>query len=152
MELTDLARIEEVEQLSFTTPWPTKAFYNELVFNNFAHYTVVTVDDRVMGYCGFWLILDEAHVTNIAIHPEARGMGLGERLMRHVMNLARSLGATRMTLEVRVSNLVAQRLYEKLGFVRSGIRKEYYTDNREDAIIMWVTLDEQAETTAYSGN
>jgi ribosomal-protein-alanine N-acetyltransferase len=152
MELTDITRVEEVEKLSFPTPWPRQAFYNELMFNRFARYTVVTVDGEVAGYCGFWLILDEAHITNIAIHPDFRGRGLGEATLRHVMDLARSLGASKMTLEVRVSNHAAQSLYEKLGFVRTGIRKGYYTDNQEDAIIMWVTLDEQAETTAHTGN
>jgi ribosomal-protein-alanine N-acetyltransferase len=152
MELTDITRVEEVEKLSFPTPWPRQAFYNELMFNRFARYTVVTVDGEVAGYCGFWLILDEAHITNIAIHPDFRGRGLGEATLRHVMDLARSLGASKMTLEVRVSNHAAQSLYEKLGFVPTGIRKGYYTDNQEDAIIMWVTLDEQAETTAHTGN
>jgi ribosomal-protein-alanine N-acetyltransferase len=152
MELTDLPQIEQVENRSFSSPWPRQAFYNELVFNQFAHYTVVTVDDQVVGYCGFWLILDEAHITNIAIHPDYRGQGLGEATLVYVMDLARKLGAEKMTLEVRVSNVIAQSLYEKLGFVRSGLRKEYYTDNKEDAVIMWVTLNEQAERTSYSGN
>jgi ribosomal-protein-alanine N-acetyltransferase len=152
MELTDLPQIEQVENRSFSSPWPRQAFYNELVFNQFAHYTVVTVDDQVVGYCGFWLILDEAHITNIAIHPDYRGQGLGEATLVYVMDLARKLGAEKMTLEVRVSNVIAQSLYEKLGFVRSGLRKEYYTDNKEDAVIMWVTLNKQAERTSYSGN
>ncbi|MGX9708635.1 ribosomal protein S18-alanine N-acetyltransferase [Laceyella tengchongensis] len=153
MELLDLTRIAEVENLSFPTPWPRKAFYNELVLNQFAYYTVVCVDGEIVGYCGFWLILDEAHITNVAIHPDYRGRGLGKRLLLHVMQLARELGATSMTLEVRVSNHVAQALYEQLGFVRSGVRKAYYTDNKEDAIIMWVTLHEQDEQpTSHIGN
>ncbi|MFC7441610.1 ribosomal protein S18-alanine N-acetyltransferase [Laceyella putida] len=153
MELVDLTRIEEVENLSFPTPWPRKAFYNELVLNQFAHYTVVSVDGEIAGYCGFWLILDEAHITNVAIHPDYRGRGLGKAILLHVMQLARELGAASMTLEVRVSNHVAQRLYEHLGFVRSGLRKEYYTDNKEDAFIMWVTLHEQEEQrTSHIGN
>ncbi|MGA9172597.1 MAG: ribosomal protein S18-alanine N-acetyltransferase [Thermoactinomyces sp.] len=152
MELSDLSRIEIIENQSFSAPWPRQAFYNELVFNQFAHYTVVTVDGVVAGYCGFWLILDEAHITNIAIHPDYRGYGLGEATLLYVMGLARELRADKMTLEVRVSNIVAQSLYEKLGFTRAGLRKEYYTDNKEDAIIMWVTLNEQAERNAHTGN
>lgn len=145
MELVDLTRIEEVENLSFTTPWSRKAFYNELVLNQFAHYTVVTVDGVIAGYCGFWLILDEAHITNIAIHPDYRGRGLGRALLRYVMQLAQELGATSMILEVRVSNDIARGLYESLGFVRIGLRKGYYADNKEDAILMWVELHEQEE-------
>lgn len=152
MELSDLSRIEVIENHSFSAPWPRQAFYNELVFNQFAHYTVVTVDGIVAGYCGFWLILDEAHITNIAIHPDYRGTGLGEATLLYVMDLARKLGADKMTLEVRVSNTVAQSLYDKLGFTRAGLRKEYYTDNKEDAIIMWVTLNEHAERNAHTGN
>lgn len=152
MKLTDLPQIEIVEKLSFPSPWPRQAFYNELVFNRFAHYTVVTVDEKVAGYCGFWLILDEAHITNIAIHPNYRGQGIGEALLDEVMQKARKLGATKMTLEVRISNTVAQSLYQKKGFVQSGIRKGYYTDNQEDAIIMWVNLDEIKSKSLNTGN
>jgi ribosomal-protein-alanine N-acetyltransferase len=110
------------------------------------------VNGQVAGYCGFWLILDEAHITNIAVHPEFRGKGYGKRLLQYVMERARRLGALKMTLEVRVSNHVAQSLYEKMGFVRSGVRKGYYTDNKEDALIMWVTLNEQTERASRFGN
>jgi ribosomal-protein-alanine N-acetyltransferase len=152
MQLTDLAAIVELEIASFPTPWPRQAFYNELMFNRFADYTVLTVNGQVAGYCGFWLILDEAHITNIAVHPEFRGKGYGKRLLQYVMERARRLGALKMTLEVRVSNHVAQSLYEKMGFVRSGVRKGYYTDNKEDALIMWVTLNEQTERASRFGN
>ncbi|MFS8514813.1 MAG: ribosomal protein S18-alanine N-acetyltransferase [Planifilum fulgidum] len=141
MQLSDLPVIMEVEQASFPTPWPRQAFYNELMHNRFARYSVIQVDGRVVGYCGLWLLLDEAHITNIAIHPQFRGRGLGESLLSYVMQRAREWGAGKMTLEVRVSNTIAQRLYKKLGFEPSGIRPRYYTDNQEDAIIMWVTLN-----------
>lgn len=152
MELSDLPQIEVVENSSFSAPWPRQAFYNELIHNQFARYTVITVEGKVVGYCGCWLILDEAHITNIAIHPDYRGQGLGEAILTYVMALAKTLGANKMTLEVRVSNLVAQSLYEKLGFERSGIRPGYYTDNQEDAIIMWVTLNEQSTRDTGAGN
>lgn len=152
MEIMDLPQIEVVEKRSFPTPWPRKAFYNELMFNQFAYYTVATYDEKVIGYCGFWLILDEAHITNIAIHPDYRGSGIGEATLSYVMELAKQLGAEKMTLEVRVSNDVAKKMYEKLGFVRSGIRKGYYTDNKEDAMIMWVTLNERKQKNHHSGN
>jgi len=154
MKLSDLPVIMEVEQASFPTPWPRQAFYNELIHNRFARYSVIQVNGRVVGYCGLWLLLDEAHITNIAIHPDYRGQGLGEALLSYMMQRAKEWGAGKMTLEVRVSNTIAQRLYKKLGFEPSGIRPRYYTDNQEDAIIMWVTLngkDGQKQKTADEG-
>jgi len=137
MTTGDLDAVQEVEQLSFPTPWSRKAFWCELSQNIYAHYIVARVDGIVAGYGGMWVILDEAHVTNVAVHPDYRGHGLGKRIMLELMERARSRSATRMTLEVRKSNDVARRLYEKLGFVAKGIRKGYYADLKEDAIIMW---------------
>ena len=93
MKLSDLPVIMEVERASFPTPWPRQAFYNELIHNRFARYSVVQVDGRVVGYCGLWLLLDEAHITNIAIHPNFRGRGLGEALLSYVMRRAKEWGA-----------------------------------------------------------
>ncbi|MBT2663097.1 ribosomal protein S18-alanine N-acetyltransferase [Bacillus sp. ISL-45] len=140
MTVDDLDEVMEVELKSFTVPWSKEAFFNELTKNQFAHYLIVEVDQRVVGYCGVWIIIDEAHITNIALLPEYRGMKLGEALMAKVMELAREMGAFRMTLEVRVSNERAQNLYRKFGFEEGAIRKQYYTDNMEDAIVMWVNL------------
>ncbi len=140
MTVDDLDDVMEVEVNSFTLPWSREAFFNELTKNQFAQYLVVEVDQKVVGYCGVWIIIDEAHITNIALLPECRGMKLGEALMAKVMELAREMGALRMTLEVRVSNERAQNLYRKFGFEAGAIRKQYYTDNLEDAIVMWVNL------------
>jgi [ribosomal protein S18]-alanine N-acetyltransferase len=146
MTLEDLDRIMEIEHHSFTLPWSREAFVAELTQNHFAKYLVAIHEGVVVGYAGVWVILDEGHVTNIAIHPDARGKKLGEALMRELMATAIANGAERMTLEARVSNFVAIRMYEKLGFASAGIRKGYYTDNNEDAIIMWVEflLDESS--------
>ncbi|MGZ4135829.1 MAG: ribosomal protein S18-alanine N-acetyltransferase [Tumebacillaceae bacterium] len=146
MALEDLDRIMEIEHHSFTLPWSREAFVAELTQNHFAKYLVAIHEGVVVGYAGVWVILDEGHVTNIAIHPDARGKKLGEALMRELMATAIANGAERMTLEARVSNFVAIRMYEKLGFASAGIRKGYYTDNNEDAIIMWVEflLDESS--------
>ncbi|MGZ4163662.1 MAG: ribosomal protein S18-alanine N-acetyltransferase [Tumebacillaceae bacterium] len=146
MMLEDLDRIMEIEHHSFTLPWSREAFVAELTQNHFAKYLVAIHEGVVVGYAGVWVILDEGHVTNIAIHPDARGKKLGEALMRELMATAIANGAERMTLEARVSNFVAIRMYEKLGFASAGIRKGYYTDNNEDAIIMWVEflLDESS--------
>jgi [ribosomal protein S18]-alanine N-acetyltransferase len=145
MTLSDLSHIEIVENSSFSVPWSRQAFYDELVHNQFAQYTVITVNGQVMGYCGCWLIFDEAHITNLAIHPDYRGKGLGEAVLTYVMGMMQRQGVTKMFLEVRVSNQAAQSLYQKLGFTYSGIRHGYYADNQEDAMIMWVTLDEEAD-------
>ncbi len=91
----------------------------------------------VIGYGGLWLMVDEAHVTSIAVHPDFRGKGLGELLMLALMDVSIRLDARFVTLEVRVSNTVARALYEKLGFRQAGIRPRYYTDNNEDAVVMW---------------
>ncbi|MFC4324329.1 ribosomal protein S18-alanine N-acetyltransferase [Litchfieldia salsa] len=141
MTLEDIDDVLLIENASFATPWSREAFYNEIMNNHFAHYIVMLEQDKVIGYCGMWLVMDEAHITNIAILPEYRGRKLGEALMVQVKKSAMSQGANRMTLEVRVSNSVAQSLYRKHGFTAGGIRKKYYTDNQEDAIVMWVNLD-----------
>ncbi|MCL6636576.1 MAG: ribosomal protein S18-alanine N-acetyltransferase [Alicyclobacillus sp.] len=144
MQLRDLDQVLQVERRSFSAPWSRQAFVTELVENQFARYVVAEYHNRVIGYAGVWLILDEGHVTNIAVDPEFRGRHLGETLLRHLMALCVAHGAARMTLEVRVSNAVAQNLYRKLGFAGVGIRKGYYTDNREDALIMWADLPPSA--------
>ncbi|HEX2035920.1 MAG TPA: ribosomal protein S18-alanine N-acetyltransferase [Chloroflexota bacterium] len=91
----------------------------------------------VVGYAGLWLMVDEAHVTSVAVHPSFRGQGLGQLLMLSLFDLAVRLEARWLTLEVRISNAVARGLYEKLGFRQAGIRPRYYTDNNEDAVVMW---------------
>ncbi|WP_066320585.1 ribosomal protein S18-alanine N-acetyltransferase [Bacillus sp. FJAT-29814] len=140
MREEDLDQIMEVEHASFTVPWSREAFYNELYNNKFAVYLVLETDNQVIGYCGVWIVIDEAHVTNIAVLPEYRGKKLGEAMLRKLMSIARERGARSMTLEVRVTNHVAQSLYRKLGFQNGGIRKNYYSDNQEDALVMWVNL------------
>jgi ribosomal-protein-alanine N-acetyltransferase len=140
MTLEDVDAVVELERLSFTMPWPRDAFVNELTINQHAKYVTAVHAGKVIAYCGMWVIFDEAHITNVAVHPDYRGKKIGERLMRQMMELAVLLGAKRMTLEVRPSNTVARSLYAKLGFVEQGRRRNYYSDNNEDALIMWVTL------------
>lgn len=140
MKVKDIDRILEIEYASFTTPWSREAFYNELYQNQFAVYLVLEEKGEVVGYCGVWIVIDEAHITNVAILPEFRGKGLGEAMMRKLMLVAKAKGAETMTLEVRVSNNVAQSLYRKLGFQEGGIRKNYYVDNQENGLVMWVNI------------
>ncbi len=140
MEVADIDSVLDIEEQSFTTPWNRMAFIHELTQNHFAHYIIAMQGDNIIGYCGMWLIMEEAHITNVAILPDYRGYNYGEKLMRQMMLIAMVKGIERMTLEVRVSNIVAQKLYEKLGFVVDGRRPRYYSDNQEDALIMWVEL------------
>ncbi|AQU78295.1 MULTISPECIES: ribosomal protein S18-alanine N-acetyltransferase [Planococcus] len=142
MTLEDLDAVYEIEVLSFTLPWTKDAFYHEMVTNEHAYYVIAETQVGIVGYCGMWLVMDEAHVTNIAIHPDQRGKKLGGGLMQAAIDTAKEQGAVLMTLEARVSNTVAQNLYRKLGFKNGGIRKRYYTDNYEDAIVMWVNFNE----------
>lgn len=141
MKEDDLERIMKIEQVSFPTPWSQHAFLTELKENEYARYFCLERDKQVIGYMGLWFILEEGHITNVAVAPEFRGQRLGEFMMRSVMQKMRSEGMERMTLEVRTSNFMAQRLYERLGFVLVGKRKGYYSDNQEDALIMWAELD-----------
>lgn len=147
MRLRDVAAVLEVEKQSFTSPWSGAAFVSELLSNERAHYLVAKVRDarralvragtRLIGYIGVWLVVDEGHITNVAVHPDYRGHGIGRRLLTEAIDFCAGKGATRMTLEVRVSNEIAQRLYRDLGFVAAGVRPGYYRDNNEDALIMW---------------
>ncbi|MFL1676996.1 ribosomal protein S18-alanine N-acetyltransferase [Paenibacillus dendritiformis] len=141
MRLEDIPGVLEVEHASFTVPWTIDAFRNELTQNHFAKYTVMLHGDRIIGYSGMWTVVDEAHITNIAVHPDFRGQKLGERLLREMVVQALAYGMEAMTLEVRVSNHIAQRLYAKFGFQGAGVRKGYYSDNKEDALIMWTDLN-----------
>ncbi|MCK9857009.1 ribosomal protein S18-alanine N-acetyltransferase [Paenibacillus sp. ATY16] len=141
MTVADIPSIVAIEHEAFATPWTPEAFKNELTSNMFARYMVMEHDGQIIGYGGMWVIVDEAHVTNIAVRADHRGQGLGERLLTELQRTAAFFGANKMTLEVRVSNEIAQGLYRKLGFKPSGIRPAYYSDNNEDALIMWADLN-----------
>lgn len=133
-----LNQVLAIETRSFPIPWSHRAFMFEVTENDFAFYIVALVDEKVVGYAGMWIVLDEAHITNVAVHPELKGRGVGRALMTELLGRAVVLGAVRITLEVRVSNQVARSLYKSLGFAEKGLRKKYYSDNNEDAIIMWL--------------
>ncbi len=137
MQLKHIPDVLKVERVSFLTPWSDHAFTYEILYNELSYYTVALLDDVVVGYAGMWMILDEAHVTNVAVAPTHRNRKIGRLLMQQLMNKAAQNGINRMTLEVRPSNAYARRLYQSLGFKELGVRKNYYTDTNEDAIIMW---------------
>ncbi len=134
----DLAGVLEVEAESFSNPWTRDMYEWELQNRSVCHlYVVRTEDCRVAGFCAFWLVVDEIHINNVAIRLRLRGRGIGTALLHHVFAEARRLGARRATLEVRASNLDALRLYTRLGFAAAGVRRRYYSNPVEDAVILW---------------
>ena len=137
MTIADVDAVQEVERSSFPVPWPANAFRHELTQNRNARYVIARSGDRIVGYGGLWLMVDEAHITTFAVHPDQRRQRVGERLLQRLFEVAEAMNAEWLTLEVRASNLGAQRLYEKYGFRRAGVRRRYYSDNNEDALIMW---------------
>ena len=136
MALEDLGEVQRIEQASFSTPWPENAYRSELLTNRLASYLVARIGGRLVAYGGMWLMVDEAHITTFAVHPGWRRQRVGERLLLACLDLARDRHAREATLEVRLSNLAARRLYEKYGFRPVGLRPRYYSDNHEDALIM----------------
>jgi len=137
MRMEDIARVLEIEQASFPTPWPRDAYTHEIRENRLACYLVARLMHEIVGYTGMWIILDEAHVTTLAVDPGCRRRRIGERLLVALLDEAAHRGARWVTLEVRKSNTAAQALYRKYGFKEIGVRKGYYSDNREDAVVMW---------------
>ena len=136
MRLKDVDAVAAIEKDTFARPWSRESFRQELTRNVAARYLVAEEDGRIIGYAGAWIILDESHITNIAVAEDARGRGIGRKLTEELLRVLSNLGASYATLEVRVSNLRAQNLYKSLGFISVGKRKRYYEDNNEDAYLM----------------
>lgn len=137
MSLEHIDPIMVVENLCFMIPWSKNAFMEEISNNKFARYITARFNGEIAGYAGLWKVFEEGHITNIAVHPEFRGNGIGSALLEELISLAKKEGILSLTLEVRKGNIVAQSLYNKYGFVVEGLRKAYYADNGEDAVIMW---------------
>jgi len=134
----DLDGVLEVEAESFTNPWTRDMYAWELQNRAMCHILLVrTGDRRVVGFCAFWLVFDEIHINNFALRPGFRGQGIGTALLHRVLEDGRQLGARRATLEVRASNEGARRLDERMGFYVAGIRRDYYTNPVEDALVLW---------------
>ena len=129
--------ITGIEKSSFAVPWSKGSFTDEITANDLAVYICAIAGGRVVGYIGMWDICGEGHVTNLAVHPDFRNKGVGSGLVEGLIEEAKKRGIRSMTLEVRKSNLAAQALYKKFGFAAAGVRKRYYEDNGEDAVIMW---------------
>ncbi len=131
-----ISAIMEIERISQSSAWSEQSFRNE-IRSSHAIFLVAIYQSKVIGYAGAWIIVDEAHITTVAIHPDHRRKHFGQALIQELITRSRDAGATCSTLEVRVSNEPAIKLYEKFGFEACGLRKRYYPDNHEDAAIMW---------------
>jgi ribosomal-protein-alanine N-acetyltransferase len=156
MTLGDVPAIGELEMLCFPAPWSPETYRNELLHNRFGNYWVLRPspvtpagDPPILAYGGYWLMGDEVHIVTIATHPRYRRRGLSEHLLLQMIEQCRGAGARLVTLEVRTSNRAAQQLYTKLGFVEVGLRRGYYQDNGEDALLMTLFLDAQAAQAAW---
>lgn len=135
-ELCHIGQIVGIERVCFPDPWSEKSFVEEL-HNSRAHYFVALFGQRVVGYCGYWEIVGEGHISNVAVHPDYRGMGIGASLIGRLIDHATRNGVGSFTLEVREDNGLAIKLYEKLGFRSVGMRKNYYREEGKHALIMW---------------
>lgn len=138
LTLDDVEAVLAIERASFTNPWTREMYLAELE-NRDTSYCLLArgPDDSVAGFCSFWRVLDELHINNLAVAPERRRQGVATALLDRVMREGVTLGAERATLEVRRSNEIARRLYERFGFYVAGVRRGYYTQPVEDALVLW---------------
>ena len=137
MTVADVSQVHAIEEATFPMPWSRQSFVDEMERNTCARYLVVeTEDGSIVAYGGAWMIFDEGHITNVAVATAYRGQGIGKQLMLAMLQYAANLGVQYLTLEVRRSNHVAQNLYRGLGFVELGVRKHYYENNGEDALLL----------------
>jgi ribosomal-protein-alanine N-acetyltransferase len=139
----DIEQVYALEKKCFPTPWSRADILRDLSENPLAFYVVAERNEDIVGYAGLWTVLDEGHITNIAVAPEERRGGIALMLLSELFRAAKERGVSRYTLEVRQSNAIAIHLYQKLGFQVAGYRKGYYADNNEDAAIMWLTMNEE---------
>lgn len=135
MLVEDLEQVMEIEETVFSVPWTKEGFFTYLTREN-SMFLVVEEKEKILGYCGLLTVLDEGDVTNVAVRPQRQNEGIGAFLVDGMIRLAQTQGITKIHLEVRSSNKKAIRLYERLGFQRDGLRKGYYTEPVEDAILM----------------
>ena len=136
MQKSDVVAVMRIEKQCYPYPWQETAYYTELN-NRSATYLVARRSGEVAGFAGMWIVMDEAHITTLAVEPTLRNQRIGELLLNELLSAAVIIGASHATLEVRESNSIAQKLYQKYGFREAAIRRNYYTDNQENAIVMW---------------
>ena len=137
MQKEHLDDVYKIEENAFSIPWSKKELEKDAFLNKLSIYLVALYNNEIVGYVGMWHVVNEGHITNIAVKNEYRNQGIGDKLIKELINIAKEKEMIGITLEVRMNNLSAQKLYSKNGFKVEGIRKNYYKDTREDAIIMW---------------
>lgn len=137
MQKEDVPAVMVIELECFAVPWRESAYLTE-ISNHSAYYIVACIDGEIVGYGGMWVIMDESHITTLGVSKAHRGQKIGERVLVALLEEARRHNARRATLEVRESNTIAQNLYRKYGFQPAAIRRAYYTDNHENALVMWI--------------
>jgi ribosomal-protein-alanine N-acetyltransferase len=142
MTEADLPEVCAIENETFSDPWSREDFSNSL-HDDKNDYLVVEIDGRIAAYCGFWGVAGEGDIFNVAVKKEYRRQHIGEAMLKALIEKGLARGITSFTLEVRSSNEPAIRLYESLGFERAGIRKDFYTKPKEDAVIMWLNTIQQ---------
>ena len=133
----DVRPIAELEKECFRFPWSERSFFEEITQNKVARYAVAERADEIVGYAGIWIVSNEGHITNVAVNPDSRRKGIARGLFAFLFDISQREGVNMYTLEVRVSNEEAIALYKGLNFIECGIRREYYDDTGEDALIMW---------------
>lgn len=153
MTPAELDAVQEVEQRCYATPWPVEIFARQLETAWASIYVVYREEapQRLLGHVVYWVVHDELHLLNVAVHPDAQRLGLGRAMMGHLFAVARARCLQYMTLEVRVTNAPARALYEGLGFRQVAYRKKYYSDNGEDAVVLALLLDEQGNPAPEEG-
>lgn len=140
MTIDDLEQVIDIDQTSFSLPWPPRSFQYELTDNPASRCWVAELDGRVVGMLVGWLIVDEIHIATIATHPDFRKQGIGKKLLSFALESAMDEGAISTFLEVREGNAIALEMYRKFGYIEDGRREGYYRDNDEDAILMSAPL------------
>ena len=132
-----IEQVLQVEEACFSIPWTREDYQREMKENKMAIYRIAVLDDKIVGYAGMWHVVTEGHITNVAVLEQYRRRGVAKALMEEIINIAQQKQMIGITLEVRISNIAAQKLYTKYGFRPEGFRKNYYQDTKEDAVIMW---------------
>ena len=134
----DVKKMAELDKICFTLPWSLNDFKTEIIKNQIAYYLVYEIDSEIVGYAGLWAIKPEGHITNVAVHPHYRRRGIGSKLVETLLKQSSErFGLTEFTLEVRMTNIEAIKLYSRFSFKYAGKRKAYYIDTNEDALILW---------------
>src|SRR5699024_115007 len=136
MESSDIEAVMEIDEKTFNAPWNKRIFDYEINENKFSHYFIVETNQTIIGYIGLWIVYEDAQITNIAILEDYRGITRGEQLFGYTVQYAQNQGAKRLSIEVRVSNTIAQNMNEKFGLVPAGSSDKYYTADNQDALVM----------------